>query len=98
MSTLASIDNSEMTFPSFHLNGNSPETLGNEYFAALQALGDFERKFYAVEFHQRDYYTLPPENWSKAIEERDEIKKSISKIRQYLEALTAHCFESARGF
>jgi hypothetical protein len=98
MNTFASTDNPEMTLPLFHLNGNSPKTLGKEYFEALTALREFTEKFYDIEFHARDYYTAPPENWSKAIEQREEIKRSIEKIRHYLDAHSAHCFESARSF
>jgi len=97
MTTQIALDRPEMTFPVFHLNGNSPKVLGQEYWDALRGLQDFEHKFYAVEFHQRDYYTQGPEAWTKAVAERDEIKKNISNIRFYLESLTAHCFESTRA-
>ena len=96
MSTSIALDRPEMTFPVFTLNSNSPKVLGNEYWDALQALRDFEHKFYAVEFHSRDYYTQEPANWNKAVDERNEIKKNISAIRNYLDALTAHCFEAAK--
>jgi hypothetical protein len=87
---------SELQMPLIHMNGNSGTTLGNQYFDALRHLQDFERKFYAVEFHKRDYYPLGDEAWNVAVEQRDQIKKKISEIRTYLESHSIHCFNSAR--
>jgi hypothetical protein len=98
MNTFASTDNPEMTLPLFHLNGNSPKTLGKEYFEALTALREFMEKFYNIEFHARDYYPLGDEAWLKARAQREAQKANIESLRHYLDAHSAHCFESARSF
>ena len=96
MSTLAQIDNPEITFPLFHMNGNTPKALGEEYFAALRAFNAFSEKFFAVEFHSRDYYPLGAEAWNSAVAKRDEIKACLSQVRNYIDAHASHCFESTR--
>jgi hypothetical protein len=92
--TYTQLDNPSMTFPLIHLNGNDGAKLGQQYFDALSALENFSQKFFAVEFHQRDYYPKGDQVWQKAIQERDEIKEKIKDIRKYLELLSAHCFEA----
>jgi hypothetical protein len=96
MQTKIATDNPETQFPLIHTNGNSGTTLGGEYFDALIAFEQFSQKFFAVEFHKRDYYPLGDEAWNKAVEQRDEIKKKMSDIRHYIDAHAGHCFESAR--
>ncbi len=87
-------ENQDMVFPTFHLNGNNPDTLGHQYLEALMALQDFSEKFFKVDFHQRDYYVQSPENWEKAIAQRDIIKARMREIHHYLDKMTTHCFET----
>ena len=94
MATRIQTENPEMILPTFHMNGNSPKTLGKQYLDALHALSDFSEEFYKVDFHQRDYYVQAPENWEKAILQRDKIKQHIEEIRKYLDNLATHAFES----
>jgi hypothetical protein len=94
--TIASQNNPEMQLPLIHLNGNSGQKLGNQYFEALKALQQFEEAFQAIEFHLRDYYPLGDEAWLKARAQRQVQWTNIGSIRQYLDAHTGHCFESAR--
>jgi hypothetical protein len=94
--TIASENNPEMQLPLIHLNGNSGQKLGNQYFEALKALRQFEEAFEAIEFHSRDYYPLGDEAWLKARAQRQVQWTNIGSIRQYLDAHAGHCFESAR--
>ena len=96
MNTLAQTDNPEITFPLFHMNGNSPEVLGKEYFEAAKAFNHFTEKFFDIEFHSRDYYPMGPEAFENALAKRYEIKSYFSRIRNYLDAHASHCFESTR--
>ncbi len=96
MKTIASTNHPEMTFPEFHNNSNSPQRVGQQYFKALQLFHAFEEAFFDVEFHSRDYYTISPDAFNKANEERVQIAKKMTEIRQYIDALSSHCFESAR--
>jgi hypothetical protein len=94
--TFVALNNPSMQFPLIHMNGNSGKTLGNEYFDALRAFQAFSEKFFAVEFHKRDYYPLGDAAWDLAVKQRDEIKKKMSDIQHYIDAHAGHCFESAR--
>jgi hypothetical protein len=96
MTTQVANDNPEIIFPLFHSNGNSPKALGEQYWNAFCAFDKFSEQFFAVEFHKRDYYILGEEDWAKAVEQRDQIKKKLSEIREYLSLNSQHCFESAK--
>lgn len=89
-------ENQDMVFPTFHLNGNNPKTLGEQYLKAFVRLQDFSEEFFKVDFHQRNYYVQAPENWEKAIEQRDIIKLRIREIHHYLEKMATHCFDSSK--
>jgi hypothetical protein len=90
------LDNPSMCFPFIHMNGNDGKSLGRQYFDALRALEQFSEKFFAVEFHSRDYYPKGNESWNMAVSQRDEVKQKIKDIRKHLELHAAHCFEAAR--
>ena len=90
------LDNPSVCFPFIHMNGNSGDALGRQYFDALRALECFSERFFAVEFHQRDYYPKGDESWNLAVAQRDEVKQKIKDIRKHLELHAAHCFEAAR--
>lgn len=96
MSTEASLDYPEMQLPLFHLNGNTPERLGKQYFEALKAVQDLENKFSNIEFHSRDYYPLGEEAWLKARTQWEIQRDNIHSLRKHLEVHASHCFESSR--
>ena len=81
--------------PLIHLNGNSRETLTNQYekadFALLSARGWFTE----IDFHPRDYYPLDDdpysnESFNKALAERHKILEAFATIQNYLEKHLAH--------
>ena len=90
------LDNPSVCFPFIHMNGNSGKALGRQYFDALVALQKLSEKFFAVEFHKRDYYPKGDESWNLAVNQRDEVKQKIIDIKKYLELHAAHCYEAAR--
>lgn len=96
MNTQVAQDYPEIQLPLIHMNGNSGTVLGNEYLEALRALTAFTNAFYKIEFHARDYYPLGVESWNLARSQRQEIKKKMTEIREYLEIHAAHCFESTK--
>ena len=94
--TIASENHPEMQLPLIHLNGNDGKTLGLQYWNAFKALQKLEEAFEAIDFHSRDYYPLGDEAWLKARAQRTAQWANITSIRNYLEAHSGHCFESAR--
>lgn len=94
--TSIALDHSPVQLPLIHMNGNDGTKLGRQYFDAIITLGKFEDEFFDIEFHQRDYYPLGDESWNLARSQRQEIKKKMTEIREYLEIHAAHCFESAK--
>jgi len=86
----------EVALPVFHMNGNDPKTLAEQYYHAILALEDLKKMFYSIEFHARDYYVAEPQVWNKAVKQREEIKFKIRDIENYLELHAAHCFEASR--
>jgi hypothetical protein len=94
--TSVALDHPSVQLPLIHMNGNDGTKLGREYFDAIIVLGKFEDEFSNIEFHQRDYYPLGDQSWNLARTQREEIKKKIADIREYLEIHAAHCFEAVR--
>lgn len=94
MPTQAELLHPEMQLPLIHLNGNSPQNLGGQYWEALRVLNELQEKFSKIEFHARDYYPLGDEVWLKARAQREVQKANIASLRKYLDAHAAHCFES----
>jgi hypothetical protein len=94
--TFVALDNPSVQLPTFHMNGNSPQKLGHQYFEALKALQAFEDAFQEIEFHARDYYPLGDEAWLKARAQRQVQWTNIGSLRRYLDVHSGHCFESAR--
>ena len=94
--TFVALDNPSVQLPIFHMNGNSPQKLGHQYFEALKALQAFEDAFQEIEFHARDYYPLGDEAWLKARAQRQVQWTNIGSLRRYLDVHSGHCFESAK--
>lgn len=84
----------ELQLPIFHLNGNNPKALGQQYFNALMALDEFQDKFFAIEFHARDYYPLGDEAWLKAKTQWETQKANMASLRDFLDVHTSHCFQA----
>lgn len=81
---------SSLTFPLIHLNGNSRESLRDEYIKARRDLQTAINSFYAIDFHARNYYPLPPGSWERATAERDAIRDGLHKAYAYLEQHIEH--------
>lgn len=94
MQTQVELDYPEMQLPLIHINGNSAQNLGGQYFEALKALLAFIEKFQDIEFHSRDYYPLGDEAWLKARAQRQAQWENIESIRKYLDTHSGHCFQS----
>jgi predicted translin family RNA/ssDNA-binding protein len=86
-----------LTFPLIHLNGNSRESLRDEYINARRDLQKAINSFYAIDFHARNYYPLPPGSWERATAERDEMREALHKVHNYLEQHVEHLNSSPGG-
>jgi hypothetical protein len=92
--TFVALDNPSIQFPLIHLNGNSGQKLGGQYWEAFQALEKLQEKFSEIQFHARDYYPLGDEAWLKARAQREAMSANINSLRNYLSLHSQHCFES----
>jgi hypothetical protein len=88
---------SRLTFPLIHLNGNSRESLLDEYINARRDLQKAINSFYAIDMHRRNYYPLPPGSWDKACAERDEVRTWLHQSHTYLEQHIEHLNNSPGG-
>jgi hypothetical protein len=79
-----------LTFPLIHLNGNSRESLRDGYIEARRDLQKAINSFYAIDFHARNYYPLPPGSWERASAERDEVRTWLHQAHTYLEQHVEH--------
>ena len=85
--------------PLIHMNGNSRETLTNQYEKADFALMSARDWFNAIDFHSRDYYPLDAdpysyESYNKALAERHKMLEAFKTIQGYLEKHIAHLYET----
>ncbi len=85
--------------PLIHMNGNSRETLTNQYEKADFALMSARDWFNAIDFHSRDYYPLDDdpysyESYNKALAERHKMLEAFKTIQGYLEKHIAHLYET----
>jgi len=88
------IEQSCLTFPLIHLNGNSRESLLDGYNNARRDLQSAINSFYRIDFHSRNYYPLPPGSWDKASAERDEVRAWLHNADTYLEQHIEHLSNS----
>ncbi len=82
-----------------HMNGNSRETLTNQYEKADFALMSARDWFNAIDFHSRDYYPWDDdpysyESYNKALAERHKMLEAFKTIQGYLEKHIAHLYET----
>lgn len=83
-----------LSFPLIHLNGNSRESLLDGYITAYSDLQKAINSFYAIDFHQRNYYPLPPGSWERASAERDAVRAELYRAYTYLERHIEHLSNS----
>ena len=74
----------EFVTPVINLNGNNVKTLLEQYNAAWEAYRVLEKAFLAIDFHGRDYQTLPNDQWDLACNQRREIEKCLVNMQDYL--------------
>ena len=94
---LLSMETAEHEFPMplIHLNGNSRETLTEQYEKAVISLFAARDEFNQIDFHPRDYYPLDDdpysnESFNEALTERLKILEAFTTIQNYLEKHLAH--------
>lgn len=72
--------------PVVNLNGNNIDTLIAQYDAAWDAYNKAAEAFLNIDFHGRDYQTLPREAWYRADSERVTAAGHFNWLRRYLQA------------
>ncbi len=76
----------ELVLPRINLNGNSRESLVKDYTEALDAQNAALARFLNIDFHGRNYQTLPDGSFEAARKSREEIFDHFRAIDRYLMA------------
>ena len=81
-------------FPVIHLNGSHPEVLLEQYQKALDTLQDFRESFIKIDFHPRDYYPKGDSYWLAAYNLKNEMRKKLNEIEDWLQEHAIYISES----
>lgn len=73
-----------ITPPTIHLNGTSPQELWTGYEAAYDAVRAAQEALNKIEFNSRDYYVQSPLAWGKAQDDRYEQRRALDQVEEYL--------------
>lgn len=74
--------------PTIHLNGTSAARLIEGYAHASIAVQDALTALDNLEFHQRDYYVQPAENWDTAVKEMQDRYARLLSVKAELDAIS----------
>lgn len=85
---------SNLILPQINLNGNSRESLLEQYTAAHQKMKEACAAFLDIDFHGRNYQTLPDGSFLQAQEQEKEMCKHYNEICKYLRAHVEHLQQS----
>lgn len=85
-----------ITLPTIHTNGTSPEMLLAGYREAFDRVRDAIKAFEKIEFNARDYYPQGAAVWAKAREEQHDRTASLQKIESELLSLATHCKDAIK--
>jgi len=83
----------ELHFPLIHSNGNSGQTLLDEYSKAMEVVINLREAFGKIEFHPRDYYPLGMDQYDNAKAQRMEILNKLNDIDGYLTGHAINIYE-----
>ena len=85
------MDETELVFPTIHLNGTSREELERQCENAGQALRDALTALIQMAPNQRDYYTQGMEAWKAAVlrsvARRDCVERVLNEVQRIHEAI-----------
>jgi hypothetical protein len=76
----------ELVLPRININGNTRESLVKDYTEALDAQNAASALFLKIDFHGRNYQTLPDGSFEAARKSRNEIFDHLRAIESYLVA------------
>lgn len=76
----------ELVLPRININGNTRESLVKDYTEALDAQNAALARFLNIDFHGRNYQTLPDGSFEAARKSREEIVGHFRAIDRYLMA------------
>ena len=84
-----------MTLPTIHINGTSPEMLVEGYLEARRAVEAAKDAINKIEFNARDYYTQGGRAWDEAVKEHRARLNALQQVSEELLELAAHCQDAA---
>ena len=79
-------------FPVIHLNGNSRESLQEQYKEARKKLGEAAAAYLDIDFHMRNYYPLGAEKMREAEDQHTEMCAKFNELTHYLDAHLNHLY------
>ena len=81
-----------MQTPIINTNGDTAETLANQYWEALKAVRAAQRAVAEVHPNPRNFYPLGPDAYAAAVRENEARLEKLEDIAQELSALCDFCF------
>lgn len=84
-----------MQKPHIHLNGDDPDRLAEEYYAAMEACHKAFEAVVKTHPHGRNYYPAGPDAQCAAIGEHCARLNKIQLVINELSTLAAHCWDQA---
>lgn len=79
-------------FPVIHLNGNSRESLQEQYKEARKKLREAVAAYLDIDFHMRNYYPLGCELMQEADAQHTEMCGHFNDLTHYLDAHLNHLY------
>jgi hypothetical protein len=70
--------------PTIHLNGNSRESLFDDYSKAAEAASQAVEALRSVDLHPRNYYVQGDDAWLKAREQHQEVMSGLLHAEKFL--------------
>lgn len=87
----------EIAVPHIHLNGTGAETLMDQVFDSIRAIGAATAALSAGAPHARDYYTQKKGTWERAQEQHQQRLMKLNEVRQELEEILTHIDRQANS-
>jgi hypothetical protein len=85
----------DLQFPGINLNGADATDLARQYYEAAKAV-EHAADLQARIVHGRDYQTLSPEAYQKALDQMVERQKKLIEVYNDLRMLADYCIGEAR--
>ncbi len=84
----------DLILPEIHMNGTGKEMLQRDYDNAYHDVCNAIDAIAKVEFNARDYYTISPDAFEQARQQRRDMIYDLLTVKDYLEAHLNHISNS----